>query len=69
MPSASSWSPVLGFECSPLSCNAMAAEMTANSHCLFRTLAEAVAAAALFSVGQPEPGDYYVVEVLEAGRS
>jgi hypothetical protein len=56
---------VLGFECSPLSCNSMAAEMAANEYCLFDSLDEAIAGATRFSVEQPEPGDYYVVEVLE----
>jgi hypothetical protein len=55
----------LGFECSPLSCNALAAELPVNDHCLFPTLADAIAGAQRFAVEQPEPGDYYVVEVLE----
>jgi hypothetical protein len=57
---------VLGFECSPLSCNGMAAEVATNDRCLLPTLADALAAAERFSREQPEPGDYYVVEVLEA---
>jgi hypothetical protein len=57
---------VLGFECSPLSCNSMANELPANKFCLFGSLDEAVQAARRFSVEEPEPGDYYVVEVLEA---
>jgi hypothetical protein len=56
---------VLGFECSPLSCNGMAAEIMTNAHCLFGSLEEAVSGATRFSIEQPEPGDYYVVEVLE----
>jgi hypothetical protein len=59
---------VLGFECSPLSCNSMAEEIPANEFCLFGTEAAATAGAQAFSVQQPEPGDYYVVEVLEAHR-
>ena len=55
----------VGFDCSPLSCNGMAAELPANAHCLFSTLDDASAAATRFSIEQPEPGDYYVVEVLE----
>jgi hypothetical protein len=55
----------LSLECSPLSCNAMASEMTVNEHCLFPTLDTAIAGAVRFAVEQPEPGDYYVVEVLE----
>jgi len=55
----------LGLECSPLSCNGLAAEMAVNEHCLFPTLDAAIAAAGRFAAEQPEPGDYYVVEVLE----
>ena len=60
---------VLGFECSPLSCNAMAGEIPANEFCLFGTEAAATAGAKAFSVEEPEPGDYYVVEVLERQNS
>jgi hypothetical protein len=56
---------VLGFECSPLSCNDLAAEMAANAFCLFPTHDAALAGARRFSLEQPEPGDYYVVQVLE----
>lgn len=55
---------VLGFECSPLSCNSMATELAVNEHCLFESLEAAVAGATRFSTQQPEPGDYFVVEVL-----
>lgn len=54
-----------GFDCSPLACNSMAAECAANAHCLFATLDAAIGTARRFSIEQPEPGDYYVVEVLE----
>ena len=57
----------LSLECSPLSCNGLAAEMPVNERCLFPTLAAAIAGAERFAVEQPEPGDYYVVEVLEGG--
>ena len=57
----------LSFECSPLSCNGLASEMLVNEHCLFPTLDAAIAGAQRFAVEQPEPGDYYVVEVLEGG--
>jgi hypothetical protein len=60
---------ILGPECSPLSCNSMAPEFRINRHCLFATLEEACAAAARFSIEQPEPGDYYVAEVLEERRA
>jgi hypothetical protein len=58
----------LSFECSPLSCNGLASEMPVNVHCLFPTLALAIAGAERFAAEQPEPGDYYVVEVLEGAR-
>jgi hypothetical protein len=58
---------ILGFEHSPLSCNSMAAEYPANAHCLLNDLAIAVAAAERFSIEQPEPGAYYVAEVLVLG--
>ncbi len=58
----------LGLECSPLSCNYLAAEMEVNEFCLFSSLDAALAGADAFSVQQPEPGDYYVVQVLEAPR-
>lgn len=56
----------LGFECSPLSCNLMAVEVGANRHCLVDDLEAARALAIRFSVEEPEPGPYYVVEVLRA---
>ena len=58
----------LSLECSPLSCNALAGEMPVNEHCLFPSLAAAIAGAGRFAAEQPEPGDYYVVEVLEGPR-
>jgi hypothetical protein len=67
--SASKSSPsALSLECSPLSCNEMGAELPVNEHCLFPTLDAAIAGAERFAVEQPEPGDYYVVEVLEGPR-
>ena len=57
---------ILGLECSPLSCNGMADEIGANEFCLFRGLDEAIAGAQRFATEQPEPGDYYVIEVFEA---
>ena len=56
---------ILGFECSPLSCNSMAAEMHTNIHCLFESLEAAILGATRFSLEQPEPGDYYILEVFE----
>jgi hypothetical protein len=52
------------FECSPLSCNSMAQEIATNEHCLLKDLATAEQVAQRFSVEEPEPGPYYVVEVL-----
>lgn len=60
---------VLGFECSPLSCNSMATEIITNEHCLFGSLNQAISGATRFSIEQPEPGDYYVVEVLESRQA
>jgi hypothetical protein len=57
------------FECSPLSCNGMAAEVPVNQYCLIDTLEEAIAAAVRFSKEEPEPGPYYVVEVLREAES
>jgi hypothetical protein len=57
---------VLGFECSPLSCNSMALEFAVNEFCLFDSEAAATAGATAFSSIEPEPGDYYIVEVLES---
>jgi hypothetical protein len=59
----------LSLECSPLSCNGLAAELAVNEHCLFPSLDAAIAGAIRFAAEQPEPGDYYVVEVLEGGAS
>jgi hypothetical protein len=55
---------ILGFECSPLSCNGLASEWPVNRHCLLDDLGTAIEAAEAFSISQPEPGMYYVVEVL-----
>jgi hypothetical protein len=55
---------ILGFECSPLSCNSMANEWPVNQHCLLDDFDTAVKAAEQFSIDQPEPGMYYVAEVF-----
>jgi hypothetical protein len=63
----SRWSSdTLGFDCSPLSCNGLAAEIETSAGCLFATLETAIAGARRFAREQPEPGAYYVLEVLEA---
>jgi hypothetical protein len=52
------------FECSPLSCSDMAHALEANQYCLLSTLSRAIEVAVKFSLEQPEPGPYFVVEVL-----
>lgn len=52
------------FGCSPLSCNGLSKEFAVNQFCLLNTLAEAEAFAEYCSREEPEPGPYYVVEVL-----
>jgi hypothetical protein len=54
------------FECSPLSCNGMANEVAVNRFCLVEDLVEAIALADRFSRDEPEPGPYYVLDVLRA---
>jgi len=56
------------FECSPLSCNRIASEIDVNKYCLLDDLDSSLEAARRFSVEQPEPGDYYVVQVLRSQR-
>ena len=60
------WSEMgtLTFEHSPLFCNYMADEWPVNRHCLLDDLETAIAAAEAFSIEEPEPGLYYVAEVL-----
>lgn len=54
------------FECSPLSCNYMAGEVTGvNEHCLLTTQGVAVEFATRCAKEQPEPGYYYVLQVFE----
>lgn len=57
---------VLGFGCSPLSCNGRAFDLAVNRHCLFDDPAEALRRAEEFgrSHGRvAEPGPYVVIEV------
>jgi len=54
----------LGFSCSPLSCNGCAADFPVNRYCLIEDLALAVEAAKNFAETEPEPGPYYLYEVL-----
>ena len=55
---------MLGFGCSPLSCNVMAETIGVNQVCLLDDLETALAAARKFGIEQPEPGPYVIVEVL-----
>ncbi|MBY0589225.1 hypothetical protein K2X85_18785 [bacterium] len=59
----SSSSVGLSFQHSPLSCNHMAEEIPVNRYCLIDRLENSIAVARRFSIEQPEPGTYYVVEV------
>jgi hypothetical protein len=52
------------FECSPLSCNGLAKEVPVNCFCLLDTLAEAESFAERCSREEPEPGQYFVLEIL-----
>lgn len=51
------------FECSPLSCNHMAARWPVNRQCLVEEIDTALRMAAEFEAGGAEPGPYFVVEV------
>ena len=55
---------MLGFGCSPLSCNGMAESIPVNEFCLFDDLETALIAARRFGIEQPEPGPFVIVEVL-----
>jgi hypothetical protein len=55
---------MLGFGCSPLSCNGMAENISVNEFCLIDDMETALTAARRFGVEQPEPGPYVIVEVL-----
>jgi hypothetical protein len=52
------------FECSPLSCNLMAEKALVNRYCLLGSEDAARSLAERFSVEQPEPGEYHVIEVF-----
>ncbi|HEY7338923.1 MAG TPA: hypothetical protein VH639_28800 [Bryobacteraceae bacterium] len=54
------------FECSPLSCNYLAQKVPVNEFCLVATFEEAVALAKRCASEEPEPGPYYLFEVLRA---
>jgi hypothetical protein len=50
-------------ECSPLSCNLLATEWSANRWCLLDSFDDALRAAAAFPQGGAEPGPYVLLEV------
>jgi hypothetical protein len=60
--------PYSGFDCSPLSCNSMAEEIEVNRYCLIEDKRLALEVASHFGIEQPEPGNYYVVEVWRKRR-
>ena len=55
-------------ECSPLSCNALAAELPVNERCLFDTFADAYAALERGEFKDCEPGPYRIIAVYEVGN-
>jgi hypothetical protein len=55
---------MLGFGCSPLSCNGMADNIPVNEFCLLDDLELALSTARRFDIEKPEPGPYVVIEVL-----
>lgn len=57
-----------GFECSPLSCNHMAAEVSVNYYCLVNDVDIAFQLESEFEAAGCEPGPYYVVEVWRQRR-
>jgi hypothetical protein len=50
-------------ECSPLSCNALAATLPVNAHCLLETLDQAMAAVEQGKLKDCEPGPYRLIAV------
>ncbi|HKR62927.1 MAG TPA: hypothetical protein VJZ00_04280 [Thermoanaerobaculia bacterium] len=51
------------FECSPLSCSTLATEIHVNQRCLLDSYVEALEVAKRCAEEQPEPGNYFIVEV------
>lgn len=54
---------MMDFECSPLSCCGLAAEVPVNRYCLVDDPATALRLAQRWDHEEPEPGPYYVVQV------
>ncbi|HUI74256.1 MAG TPA: hypothetical protein VLX32_04890 [Candidatus Acidoferrum sp.] len=50
-------------ECSPLSCNGLAEELTTNSHCLFASFADAENSLENGKFSDSEPGPYRILSV------
>ena len=55
-------------ECSPLSCNGLAAELPANERCLFDTFADAYEALERGEFKDCEPGPYRIIAVYEVAN-
>lgn len=62
------WSVGYAPECSPLSCNGLAAGSPVNSRCLFETADEAIAALSAGRFDKSEPGPFRVVAVFSAPK-
>jgi hypothetical protein len=54
----------MDFECSPLSCCGLAAEVPANRYCLVDDPHTALRLAERWDREEPEPGPYHVVQIL-----
>jgi len=54
----------LGFNCSPLSCNGMCGQFPVNRFCLIEDLETAFSVADEFGRIEPEPGPFYLYQVL-----
>lgn len=59
----------IGFSCSPLSCNCMSSQYPVNRFWLVDDLARAVRVAEDFGRIEPEPGPFYLYEVLRKRSS
>ena len=67
--STSSWSQSWALNVRRFRATPWRRRIMTNQYCLFGSLDEAISGATRFSIEQPEPGDYYVVEVLEDRRT
>lgn len=55
-----------GLDCSPLSCCGLSVRYAINSYCLLPEYGDAAVTARDFSREEPEPGPYFIVQVLRA---